>query len=94
MNNTKHTPGPFCTMYDASVIRGFDCTNVATIQPGPRQRANARLIAAAPELLEILRRIWIANDSKNCGIVNGEAVLCRAFADEARAAIAKATGEA
>jgi hypothetical protein len=27
--NAKHTPGPWCTMYDGTVIRGFDGTDVA-----------------------------------------------------------------
>ena len=58
----------------------------------PEDYANARLIASAPDLLAILRRILAAHDSKNNGAVMGEAVLCPMFADIARAAIAKATG--
>jgi hypothetical protein len=54
----------------------------------------APLIASAPDLLAILRRILAAHDSKNNGAVMGEAVLCPMFADIARAAIAKATGGA
>ena len=60
----------------------------------PEDYANARLIASAPDLLAILRRILAAHDSKNNGAVMGEAVLCPMFADIARAAIAKATGGA
>ena len=60
----------------------------------PEEAANARLIASAPDLLAILRRILAAHDSKNNGAVMGEAVLCPMFADIARAAIAKATGGA
>ena len=51
------------------------------------QEANARLIAAAPELLEALKRIEFAFSplAKDCTLAN--------LIDEARAAIAKATGE-
>jgi hypothetical protein len=58
---------------------------------GSEAEANARLIAAAPELLDTLRRILAAHDSKKNGAVMGEAVLCGFFADLARDAIAKAT---
>tara|TARA_R110000765_G_scaffold11789_1_gene37139 strand:+ start:1403 stop:1663 length:261 start_codon:yes stop_codon:yes gene_type:complete len=54
--------------------------------------ANARLIAAAPAILAILERILYAHDTGNCGLSNGRAVLCRDYADQARAAIAKAGG--
>jgi hypothetical protein len=49
------------------------------------RRANARLIAAAPELLEALREV------RKCG--NGGAKLSRRASDMVRAAIAKATGD-
>lgn len=55
--------------------------------------AHARLIAAAPELLDALLRISRAHESGNNGMYNGEAILCEAFASLARTAIAKATGE-
>lgn len=54
--------------------------------------ANARLIAAAPDLLVILKRILYAHDTGNCGASMGEAILCRSYAEHARAAIAKAEG--
>lgn len=50
------------------------------------------LYNAAPDLLEVLQRILRAHDSKNNGAYMGEAVLCHMFAEQARAAIAKATG--
>lgn len=55
--------------------------------------SDARLIAAAPELLDVLRRILSAHDSGNNGAVMGEAVLCQMFSEMARAAIRKATEE-
>lgn len=43
---------------------------------------------ASPESVEklasILLRIYEADRTQNCGAVNGEAVLCHAFAVEAR----------
>ena len=50
------------------------------------QRANARLIAAAPELYEALDQILddMGNDGLSC---------CQAAKDQARAALAKARGE-
>lgn len=47
---------------------------------------------AAPDLLDILWHILRAHETKNCGAVNGEAILCQAYADQARAAIEKAGG--
>ena len=57
------------------------------------REANARLIAAAPELLGVLQRILYAHDTGNCGVSNGEAVLCPNYAENARDIINKATWE-
>lgn len=57
------------------------------------RKTNARLIAAAPDLLAILERILGAHDTKNNGAYMGEAVLCHHYAETARAVIAKARGE-
>jgi hypothetical protein len=54
--------------------------------PIPQARANARLIAAAPELLGALTDL-LASWSTESGWMNNDLV-----ADRARAAIAKATG--
>ena len=84
---SKHTPGPW-------IVTGFDkeFKDQINIQDDERgyyvaaaiscqaQEANARLIAAAPELLEALKNF-----------VDGCSVSVDAFA-VARAAIAKATG--
>lgn len=62
--------------------------------PIDEREANAHLIAAAPDLLAILEVILGAHDTKNNGAYMGEAVLCHHYAETARAAIAKARGEA
>ena len=82
---TKHTPGPWAIDGEGTnaMVRGADLTIVAVRHrlTGPTHEANARLIAAAPELLEALESIL----SDACD--NG------AYWDKARAAIAKARGE-
>lgn len=66
---TKHTPGPWAsvgTTVQAESIRGADCQDAELSQE--QHRANARLIAAAPELLEalenVLNRIAELEDAK------------------------------
>ncbi len=96
-DKTKHTPGPwrtkregFSTVYVEARIDGGLIQEVAACGPTEagleQQEANARLIAAAPELLEALR-----------GIMKLDEDLCSEGAiealDKASAAIAKATGE-
>jgi len=93
----KHTPGPWFTsrphqtIYIEARIGGGMLQEVGAIGPtegGPRQQeANARLIAAAPELLEALQ-----------GLLAGEEIATSledyaAASEKARAAISKATGE-
>lgn len=61
-----------------------------------RREANARLIAAAPELLEALRRIYnnaqsrLFNSDTGAGHPDFDALYC--ICQESRAAIAKAEG--
>jgi hypothetical protein len=92
----KHTPGPWVVndLYADTEIRGphnsgvMICVmspwGIAADQPCP-QRANARLIAAAPELLEAcqLARDWLG------GWASADPYIGRL-----EAAIAKATGNA
>jgi hypothetical protein len=82
----RHTPGPWRTdrPYDAPSIyviagEGATLTRVASVRDA--HKANARLIAAAPELLEALQGLVLA-------LPAGWSMQA------ARAAIAKATGEA
>lgn len=84
--NTKHTLGPWSIRDDdedgvVSIVGSSQIAiarvRTATVEPGD---GNARLIAAAPELLAIVARI--VNDGLSTSLVK-----------DARAAIAKATGE-
>lgn len=95
MSEIKPTPGPWSV--DGNVIRGDAKSNgsvsVACILDvaypygrwaGESAQANARLIAAAPELLEALQLLLEQDD-------NGEDEIW--VRNKARDAIAKATGE-
>ena len=89
---STHTPGPWTLDPAAETVTGIDRfgeVQIVVYELGTNQ-ADARLIAAAPDLLEVLRRI----------ADNKVALADRAYADSvnayqlfARAAIAKATGE-
>ncbi len=77
---SKHTKGPWravgSTVYFPNSLGGF------CIQSCPDSQENARLIAAAPELLEIVIDLLDAFGEGDSEIEN-----------DARAIIAKATGE-
>jgi len=79
----KHTPGPWkavgTRVYFPNLQGGFDIRNC------PNPEANARLIAAAPELLEALKRAVRQNEHDM--VMTGEE--CR----QCRAVIAKAEGQ-
>ena len=95
MNNAKHTPGPWRVIpvarstYDIAVITEGRLELVAE---SICIAANASLIAAAPDLLASLEQILYASDYPGASM--GEAVLCRQYAEQARAVIAKAKGDA
>ena len=85
--SAKHTPGPWHTAGDQGVQIRSQRDQIAKVwtMRGNEWKANARLIAAAPELLEALRAVdvlfgHLAIDSTQ-----------RIWLDNARAAIAKAT---
>ncbi len=88
---TKHTPGPW-SLSGANTVHGPDCivAFVGTADEevrrfsGERQSADARLIAAAPDLLAACEAVSATTWSKNTATIIGEQV---------RAAIAKAKGE-
>lgn len=93
----KHVVGPWIVgSYDDGVVFGGDAYAIARViepidRPHAKARAdaNARLIAAAPELLDMLeravRRLEIAH-------ANGDSIM-REWIVDARAIIAKAKGE-
>jgi hypothetical protein len=99
----KHTPGPWFaeandSYWEVNPMNGgddgipFSVANVCCSSPGYRdgglQEANARLIAAAPELLEALRELL--EDTQHANHDCGDLSYCPV--SKARAAIAKATG--
>jgi len=84
VSEMKHTPGPWHPAHDQVVTDNDSliCSLSGLRGPGYTQ-ANARLIAAAPELLEALR-----------GLLNAlPSATTHPAISAARAAIAKATGE-
>lgn len=94
---SKHTPGPWETdrnnVHSGQIATIHHCLNndwVEVWSPNwpadeDEQEANARLIAAAPELLEALEGFVACWDACASPVE---------FAEKARAAIAKARGEA
>jgi hypothetical protein len=98
MNNTQHTPGPWSledrgTKFivskpgDGYITREV-CRMDSSTMAAFAQEANARLIAAAPDLLEALQAI--ASIDVHSALTEAEADAIHAAAS---AAIAKATGE-
>jgi hypothetical protein len=101
MPNTQHTPGPWRVVADGQYIQAdrrhavnpqqqhdLDICHVHAIEfyAGEAQ-SNARLIAAAPELLAALREI-----ADSAPALPKKAKSCTQLRAIARAAIAKATG--
>ena len=79
MSNSKHTPGPWLRMGRSIGVGAGEIATVWELLDG-RAIANARLIAAAPDLLDAL-------------VMMLDAYEIPAVRDRARAAIAKATGD-
>ena len=91
-NKTSHTPGP----WNAHTITGFWQDNplpitasnpfngcgmeVALVQKCGQKHANARLIAAAPELLSALRKLLnrVAYDTPGVEVEEARAAILRA----------------
>jgi hypothetical protein len=83
MANAKHTPGPWVVSGKATInstMRGW-VASVSTVD----RVANARLISAAPDMLEALRGILESMEMEN-------PLAHKTQIDAARAAIAKAEG--
>lgn len=84
---TQHTPGPWLagqTITAADPGRAPGSYERITIASRVNNMANARLIAAAPELLNMLQRM--------IDETGGGCAPCELTREHARAAIAKATG--
>ncbi|WP_277593643.1 hypothetical protein [Pseudomonas chlororaphis] len=106
MPEQKHTPGPwythrngFSTVYVEARLRQGVIQEVAACGPTEagqeQQEANAKLIAAAPELLEALIEVTASlawNAHGECRAIHEGPIMPSSGAVEmARAAIAKAT---
>ena len=96
MTDTQHTPGPW-TVYrgvqhqgEFIIFKGITDIAVTRFADGDCN-ANARLIAAAPELLALLAEAVARVED----LINGHESAVEdlaAWSDDARAAIIKATG--
>lgn len=92
---TNHTPGPWAANSDGSAIKAGKITVADCIPDHPGDRApreqflpNARLVAAAPELLEVLNGFVLNWRHMNDDHFTGPRDKLLALAE---AAIAKAT---
>lgn len=84
---SKHTPGPW-TIVPSKTILKYELrrADTTTAWYRPEHEANARLIAAAPDLLEALQ--WVARCCKGYTKSSQQEM----HLDDILAAIAKATG--
>ena len=98
MKKQQHTPGPWKIDDDfktSTVITDDTDMVICRIHgSGPSADADGRLIAAAPDLLEALKRFVKVMDESYDYQVSSEVLRLREAANEARAAITKATGVA
>ena len=106
--SAKHTPGPWswaetsssmnmpCLTSPSGEICNFgDDTQYYPTEGIPPNEANARLIAAAPELLEAAKLVlaWYEAEDNHAGTDFYQRIqMCRDSEAAVRAAIAKATG--
>lgn len=102
MSKATYTSGPW-DVHESNAIVGQKLDDhpiwlrpvIARFETGVKE-ADARLMAAAPELLEacVAMLEWDDREKDHAVDFNARMDLCRAAFDKARAAIAKATGEA
>lgn len=87
-HNNNWKTNPFSITVRKPGVHSATVANIPTRMtiPPQEQQANARLIAAAPELLDMLTKLIGAIDRMPSNPADG-------LADEARELIAKATGE-
>lgn len=103
MTNAQHTPGPWDNMADGTNVKAFNSgVAIAQLENIPcgvssykERQANAKLIAAAPELLEALK--WTESWIVKHGLDKAELITGQwaevPILGTIRAAIAKATGK-
>lgn len=93
----EHTPGPWIakpgpTRWNVTTSATPRTYNVAAINTErTEQEANARLIAAAPDLLKMLQTVVDAHDYKGA-LTQGDALLSPAIRDQIMHAINQAKG--
>lgn len=85
--NQSHTPGPWSNerIWDTPASRiharvegiPMALAEVFTMRNAGEKEANARLIAAAPELLEALKRMYLASTNFSCA-PSEEDIACAA----------------
>lgn len=85
-DRTTHTPGPWTQYCHGNQVYGGDRFFITAVQ-SKRPEADARLIAAAPELLSALKNLLQYIDDHHWGTIPEGAT-----ADQARLAITKADG--
>lgn len=100
MTEAKHTPGNWFVNYESNDVGDGKLSVevdgdyfIAQVDEGVCQKANARLIAAAPELLEAVRGLDEAYCRAGENLTREERAEDRRRLIAARAAIAKATGK-
>jgi hypothetical protein len=94
MSTQKHTSGPWKFSFESidsewAIITTASGSIISNVNSDQRQKANARLIAAAPELLAALKQCLLIVDVF-MRVSGGEGDIA---AMNARAAIAKAEAE-
>lgn len=95
---SKHAPGPWTTRESATHVTVTNARGDAVFHDDkriPGVMADARLIAAAPELLEACMAMieWDDREKDHAVDFYKRTELCEIAFQKARAAIAKATGE-
>lgn len=96
----RHTPGPWSNerIWDTPESRiharvegvPMALAEVFTMRNAGEKEANARLIAAAPELLEVLRKVRDQIDDPHIGVIDHRSDV--ALVSAIRIAVAKAEG--
>ena len=104
LNMDKHTPGPWTIVGDTDAAEAYVCgldgcevaQLVDTVHPPAERLANARLIAAAPDLLAACGNVneeWhLAHDALKRGDTETVFKFLNSWQDATRAAIARAEG--